>query len=862
MENVALLIARDGADGELTDGTIDQVCTSSLRRNLPDLVPMTVEAIAAASPNAYCGPGGTLLPGKTLMKLIAEAIERALRRRPLPELAAVSRIRALHAVAAPLVAPAFVPGGVMPPGVRVVRLDRATLDAAVGETERREGSLLALRSDALLAGDAAWGELSDDGATGVLFDANIDVDLLATSDVELRATLVSPTSPVIDDPKQGRSTEDMARGRWPAFNDETNGRLVRFNDPLVSTLDLGVTQRLFGFAVAADGRVTLPLQQATLLTLRGLPDVCISNRSSATKRYNMLLEQRLSGQAERLARAPTDEFQSPAAQVAGQTPASRNPAQGRPDWSLYADAAERTCRVERVHPFTDPIARRLDLTLVATSQFAGLYNKSESDIAPSLQSAPSCVWLPATRRPDRISARSLVPAFVWSKSVPPKYSFQRDPAPKTGIVRDCVIRVRIKRPWFTSGEGERLGIVLWPPRMLSAGVAPRLESQLRDDHLPAIGAGDRSVEAAWNFSDMDLGQGGPFITRWGADPIRGGPPPQGWLMPPSAFLDYDPNRLDGPQFEDAVLMPIPRGDDVAGGSGEAAAPKDKDNKSPSGMAPSPIPPASAAKPNEDQREYMTVSLLTNEPRFDPEYELWYVDVAIDPKNVPEPFLRLGLVRFQKNARRQLQVSEPITEWIQILPKRTVCLSEEPAAPRVAGQCRRRRVLVSVESPADYGVTSWDEACAADRASGAPFIRASIMRIETKLNGSIHQSIVMPEGHVSDSCTRMPPKPSSAGTLWDATIEFFDEPAAPGGTCRYAVFVEEVESLLPATFPTEPAPRNKTDGTIETGPRFAAWIEIGDAPVEPKHEVKVLPSPPRHKPKPNLTKRKPSTRRVS
>jgi hypothetical protein len=232
--------------------------------------------------------------------------------------------------------------------------------------------------------------------------------------------------------------------------------------------------------------------------------------------------------------------------------------------------------------------------------------------------------------------------------------------------------------------------------------------------------------------------------------------------------------------------------------------------------------------------------------------------------VPEPFLRLGLVRFQKNARRQLQVSEPITEWIQILPKRTVCVSEEPGAPRVAGQCRRRRVLVSVESPADYGVTSWDEACAcaADRPSGAPFIRASIMRIETKLNGSIHQSIIMPEGHISDSCTRMPPKPSSAGTLWDATIEFFDEPATSGGTCRYAVFVEEVESLLPATFPTEPAPRNKTDGSIETGPRFAAWIDIGDAPVEPKHEVKVLPSPPRHKPKPNLTKRKPSTRRVS
>jgi hypothetical protein len=133
-----------------------------------------------------------------------------------------------------------------------------------------------------------------------------------------------------------------------------------------------------------------------------------------------------------------------------------------------------------------------------------------------------------------------------------------------------------------------------------------------------------------------------------------------------------------------------------------------------------------------------------------------------------------------------------------------------------------------------------------------------MRIETKPNGSVHQSIVLPEGHISDFCTRLPPKPSPAGgTVWDAAIEFIDEPAAPGATCRWAVFVEEVETMLPATFPREPAPRNKTDGAVETGPRFAAWIDIGDAPVKPK----VMASPPRQKPKATVTKRN-STRRIS
>ena len=840
VENVALLIARDGADRELTDGTIDQVCTNSLVRNLPGLVQMTVTDIDA--PNAYCGPGGFLLPGKSLLKLIGGAVEKAMLLRPMPELAAVTRIRAMHAVPVPLVAPTFAPDGLMPVGARVVRLAPATLEVVVNEVNADANSLLALKSDALLAKDARWDELSDDGATGVLFDANIDVDLLATSDIELRATLISPTSPVIDDPRKGRSTDDMVRGLWPRFFEDKDGPVIRFNEKPVPTLDVRVSERLFGFIVAADGRVTLPRQQATLLTLRELPDACLSERAGNTKRYNLLLEQRLSGQAEYL--APQSEAKTSDTPRLQRSSFS-NFRDARPAWSLYADAAERTCRVERVHPITDPVARRLDLKIVATSQFAGLYSKADLQKASSLESTPCCVWLPATRRPDRIAARSLVPAFVWSRSVPAANSVGSDPSPKATVVRDCIVRVRVKRPWFTSGEGERLGIVLWPPRLLSVDASSRLEKQLRDDRLPSLGRDDRLIDATWDFSDMDLGLGGPFITRWGGDPIRRGPPPQGMLMPPSAFMDYDPDRLDGPQFEEAVLMPIPRGDDVSDAGGQVTVPA---------AGPSPSPP----KADEDQREYMTVSLLTYEPRFDPEYELWYVDVAIDPKNVPEPFLRLGLVRFQKNARRQLQVSEPITEWVQILPKRTVCVSEDIAAKSPDGQCLRRRINVSVESPADYDPVTFDEACAPDTPIGAPLIRASVLRVETKSNEGVHQSVVLPEGHISDACTRMVPRSSKAGTSWSAAISFSEEPVAEGSTCRYAVFVEEVERLLPATFPNEPIPRNTISGTVESGPRFAAWIELGPAPVEPVRNSKPPLKPALRKPKPKLIKRKQST----
>jgi hypothetical protein len=48
--------------------------------------------------------------------------------------------------------------------------------------------------------------------------------------------------------------------------------------------------------------------------------------------------------------------------------------------------------------------------------------------------------------------------------------------------------------------------------------------------------------------------------------------------------------------------------------------------------------------------------MGHEPRFDIDFERWYIDVHIDADQVPEPFIRLGLVRFQKHTRRELQVS--------------------------------------------------------------------------------------------------------------------------------------------------------------------------------------------------------------
>jgi hypothetical protein len=67
---------------------------------------------------------------------------------------------------------------------------------------------------------------------------------------------------------------------------------------------------------------------------------------------------------------------------------------------------------------------------------------------------------------------------------------------------------------------------------------------------------------------------------------------------------------------------------------------------------------------------MLVSLITYAPRFNAEQENWYVDIDVSPCGAVYPFVRLGLVRFQPHAPRNLRGVRTGAEWAQIMPERT------------------------------------------------------------------------------------------------------------------------------------------------------------------------------------------------
>jgi hypothetical protein len=419
----------------------------------------------------------------------------------------------------------------------------------------------------------------------------------------------------------------------------------------------------------------------------------------------------------------------------------------------------------------------------------------------------------------------------------------------------------MRRPWFSSGEGERLGIVLWPPEIASRIQAhPDTVSRDYFDETPT----NTTAISLPQMSDLDLGPGGPFVTRWGGDPIKSGTRPPGSLVTASQLPDIDTaaralmdgpllvgeHKGDGPLYVPRATMPLP---------------------APAGSAPD------AKRPPET----MEVALLAYSPRFDLDSECWYVDLDFKPGAVPTPFVRLGLVRYQPYAATpELAVSEPVVEWVQAPPKRTVTVDVEFNEAK-------KKVLtppqLEKEEPPFWRVTARVTGAAhafgAKEALGAPYesircwlqspiIRATLLRREgdgevpaimtgrivTDYQGlsdraemtfvpetqsdwneylnAIASSVEAKNGrNGARRAANHRPAAVSEGFCWTICFDLAEDPRPLNGTPRYSLFIDEVEAMRPATYPDEPfddqagAEPRDDERIVLSGPRFSARVDI-------------------------------------
>lgn len=672
------------------------------------------DADSGATKVVACGVGGLKIPDGTSIESRAKDLDKALRDRPVPEISSVDRIQAVYAISKPRFDPV---------------LPLAGSAGALTFVRRRANDIEALRDFVAKTPRNTWRSAADeDDATEVLFGGTVKIDVDTSDALLLTGAFASPETDRLDDPRRGFSSAQLS-----AYLKEQAAPLAK-PDAGVRPYDLSQNGEFFGFKVAKDGTVSFERSEVPLLTFRNLVPAA-RDAYESVEEVDLTADLAIDGE-------PPKTIEETCPKTPPTLPVSKPVA-----WR---------------YKFKDTLARNLDVSLRSTARFDDLFVKADlsGDRARKAKDTAN-IWINSTRRPSRIEPKSLLPAFVWTYQ-------------GTGADRRTVVRVRFKRPWFSSGEGERLGVVIWPVTLFEEA------------------SGD--IARRKDYSDTELGPGGGYITRWGADPIRKGATPDGWIVPREVFADQNEDNI-----EKNVLMPLPA--NTATLSAEVV--------------------KQVSLPG-DPPNTMRVSLLTYEPKFDPVQALWYVDMALDALDLPDPFLRLGLVRYQKHAAAPLQVSEPVVEWVQLLPRRSVrwkYIDPTPGAPDV-------RLAIEVTGPGSLRAGR-----EIDGRKDADKLDRPVMKAEVSVRRPLGKSSLFQERPLLNEKKEhirvedIQPRRTAGGLTWTLTLRFpaSDDPRKKDPAVAYHVYIEEVVRMLSASGTPE-SPLTQ-DGLVDTGPRFAFRIDL-------------------------------------
>ena len=606
--------------------------------NLPDNICSDLEkAIAETSGHrAYFGPGGIASPPMRVLLALAEQITAKMISHPMPEIAATARVSAVAAANRALTAPSisgtdtahfnsdFAAETCIKAPLRAWRPTPDAIDANA-DADPDEVACLCPEETTGLA-------VAEEGSTQLVLTGEVDLDLNQIDTIEVRAEMILPGTTTFDDRFRGRSLSHRAANWWPLKRDP-RGAPARTTD-----VEFLPGHELFGFDVAADGAVTLGRAEVTLLRADRLPRPGDGSCKS-TLSLRALFEER----DPRIAVSERHVFADGKARR----------------MNVYINALPRTAEFMRT------IDRRVRSDDAWISPKGPAYQSGDLVAGEALPAKAQRkvsetveVILPATLRPAKPDAKAPEPSFRWN---PPEDAVLQDG--KLNRRRASVVRIPLGREWYSSGEDEMLGIVLWPPSLMVDDLA------LRDNDAilrRGTGEAERRIDLDGSqlkdctpltdppppippFQDSHLGPGGAFVSRRGADPVREGVPHKQIFFTPQDFPDLKLDAADAGRagLVQNVLMPL----------SDAPGEKDKDAKED-------IPP-------EQPRPLMMVSLLTYKPRFDAKNEEWFVEVELAESAAAETFVRLGLVRYQPHTRPNLRCSPPVVQWVQPLPERKV-----------------------------------------------------------------------------------------------------------------------------------------------------------------------------------------------
>ena len=266
---------------------------------------------------------------------------------------------------------------------------------------------------------------------------------------------------------------------------------------------------------------------------------------------------------------------------------------------------------QAVHQLGDTKHRMVNYQFRATTRFREYFHPDllapthDGDDGRSVVGAPTVVDVPSSARPAAPVVHSVIPLFRWDLGPEAEQPMARRHSRRAGV------RIYLERPWFSSGEGELLGVLLAP-----------------------LGAGD-------DFPPRVAGESGfPFVSKVGADPI--------WESSPV------PQRAMNVLMLENLLRVV-----------------DLDDRPQPGR---PVT-APASLPLTTVPGSPTVMVVGYQPQFNETRGLWYVDVALDPGDAFWPFVRLAVARYQPSSVPGCHLSAPVRcDFAQLPPERTLSVS--------------------------------------------------------------------------------------------------------------------------------------------------------------------------------------------
>lgn len=287
------------------------------------------------------------------------------------------------------------------------------------------------------------------------------------------------------------------------------------------------------------------------------------------------------------------------------------------------------------HEFGDTKYRRVNYTLTETTRFREQMPEEIASNADLLirKSDPIAVDVPNAAPPAIPRIVYVVPTFGWER--------KRELGKFTSLRKGGGLRVYLERPWFSSGDGELLGVILSPtpgvPTERAAagagggtGGGTGVSAQILTANARAVkpkAQAKVAIQAGRLIAAPAVPEAlRPYVTLWGMDPL--------WRAGGIATPEY-------PLPGDFALA-----EETLGGLSLPEMP--------------------------DTRSFTAVG---HKVEFDEERGLWFCDIEIDPHDAYFPFVRLALARFNPISVPGAHLSKVMTaDFIQLAPDRTVSLA--------------------------------------------------------------------------------------------------------------------------------------------------------------------------------------------